>query len=47
MYTEDLESARNLILLYQLKEKSAHFEERFEAWCAKRDIYPESFSKRK
>lgn len=47
MYTDDLESARNLILLYQLKEKSAHFEERFEAWCVKRDIDPESFSKRK
>jgi len=47
MYTDDLESARNLVLLYQLKEKSAHFEERFETWCVKRDIDPESFSKRK
>jgi len=47
LYTDDLESARNLISLYRLKEKVDYFEERFKVWCEKTNIDPESFAREK
>lgn len=45
IYTDDLESAKNLLLLYQLKEKSTSHEDRFKVWCTKKSITPETFSR--
>ncbi len=41
IYSDDFESAKNLLLLYQLKEKSTRHEDRFKVWCTKRGIAPE------
>ena len=44
IYTDDFKSAKNLVLLYQLKEKSTRHEGRFNVWCTKKGIAPETFS---
>lgn len=44
IYTDDFESAKNLLLLYQLIEKSTCHEDQFKVWCTKKGIAPETFS---
>lgn len=45
IYCDALESAKNLLLLYRLEEKSTRHEDRFKTWCDKIGIEPEAFER--